>query len=909
MSDMFKIAKSGKPQTAKRTIGKFLPFKFMRINEELFIFMKQLEQSAVNDSKCELTSVANNGQVVNPETEANLNQNAQDVLDDNIMPEITPPELLPKPERHKTIMSKPVTTIGAINRSRVTQCSLAETNKLELMEENIELVYTEKDIMDPTAIWGPMVSTELLNKMGWQQAQSISYSREGVPYTIEASETNPIFAQKCQFLDTNGNEQVFYRIYEPMNENPEARIYNLGKMKQPNYIFGMEQLQRKSRLNGHARLERIIITTDYKTEACLSAYEDNALCIRDISSISITQIEELLLYAKKVIILYDPTEQDKINARKIALDYPSIFVTSLKPSDFGEKQPKNFSLQEFFNRYPSPEAVECVLNRARRAQFWKENRDKNGNITSYSFIQSYLTFFLELNGYVEMADPTSKDPTYIHIDGKLVEKIYAKDIRSFVKEWGENTGITIKILDSVLACKMLPTDSISNLTRIDNLDFNTATRTSQLFYFNNGWIEVTAENITLHPYNDLTGGCYAWKDTVIPHDYKEMEPQFTLQKDEEDNYYIDIAPEAPSKLLRVVKQMSRLYWRKKDEHGQELTEDEQREEKQNLFALCCAIGYLIHRFKSPSASYAMLFLDNVISRNPKDCNGRNGKSFLMEAIGKMNKGHYINMRDFERRSNKQFALANVTENTGMIILDECPEDYAFGNLFGKITGHLEIEKKGKDIVQIDAKKSPKFAIGSNFTLNKHDPSTEGRFCKIAVSDYFHVKTETNDYKKTHMIYDEFGQDLMGSDYSEEDWQYDINFMVECLRMYLSLPVADRRQASPTGQIKRREILSTIDDKFNEWAEEYFAPESGNLNRRIIKSSLPDIFKGETGCDMKQKSFTTNLKSFCELKGYEYNPNAKTNTKDGRIMVKDPESKKSVEYVFIQGPESQEKSKE
>lgn len=859
--------------------------------------------TTIESSKCEVTPANNNGQVINPNAEANLNQDVLDMQEENFLPPLTPPELLPKLERRKTNVSKPITTIGAINRSRAIQCALAETYRKEVMEENIKLVFSEKNIIDPSTIWGPMVSQEVLNQMGWRQIDSIVYTREDVQYTIEASETNPIFVQTCSFVDSNDNEEEFFRIYDPMNENPEARIYNLGKMKQSNYIFGLEKLQRKSRRNGRDSLKRIVITTDYMTEACLNAYGYDTLCIRFIPFISITQIEELQSYAKQVIFLYNTTEQDKIDARKIALDYPRIFVTSLKSADFGEKHPSNFCLQEFFNSNPSSETVDCILNRARRAQFWEEKRI--GDNIVYSFIPSFLTFFLELNGYVEIADPTSKDPAYIHIDGKIVEKVYAKDIRNFIKEWGESTSITIEILDKLLFNRILPTDSISNLTRVDNLDFNTATRTSQLFYFNNGWIEVTKDDIILHPYSDLTGGCYAWKDTVIPHDYKNMKPQFTLQKDEEANYYIEIAPDAPSKLLRVVKQMSRLHWRKQDEFGEKLTGEEQKQDTQNLFAFCCAIGYLLHRFKSPSASYAMLFLDNVISMNPKDCNGRNGKSFLMEAIGYMNKAYYINMKDFERRSNKQFALANVTEKTGMIILDECPEDYAFGNLFGKITGHLEIEKKGKDIVQIDSKKSPKFAIGSNFTLNKHDPSTEGRFCKIAVSDYFHVKTDTNDYKKTHMIYDEFGQDLMAPDYSEEDWQYDINFMLECLRMYLSLPVADRRQASPTGQIKRREILSTIDEKFNEWAEDYFAPESGNLNRKILKSSPLKNFKEETGCDMKQRTFTINLKSFCELKGYEYNPECQTNTKDRRITCKDTNNKKAVEYIFIQEPESKE----
>ena len=67
--------------------------------------------------------------------------------------------------------------------------------------------------------------------------------------------------------------------------------------------------------------------------------------------------------------------------------------------------------------------------------------------------------------------------------------------------------------------------------------------------------------------------------------------------------------------------------------------------------------------------------------------------------------------------------------------------------------------------------------------SRHDPSTEGRIWPLPFSDYYHVRTPQNDYRESRSIRDDFGKNLMGTEYDEQDWQRDFAFMTQCVRTF------------------------------------------------------------------------------------------------------------------------------
>ena len=353
--------------------------------------------------------------------------------------------------------------------------------------------------------------------------------------------------------------------------------------------------------------------------------------------------------------------------------------------------------------------------------------------------------------------------------------------------------------------------------------------------------------------------------------------------------------------MQVIRNMARLHWRKKDELGLELTAEEAAEEMQALVVIMLAIGYLLHRYKSPSAAYAPLLLDNAISNSPKDRNGRSGKSFLMKAVGVLLHRLYKDMRKESKKSNQQFSLSGVKESTGLIIIDECPEDFAFETLYSMITDDLEVERKKENSYIIPFSKSPKFVVATNNTLKDHSPSTEGRFAPVVVSDYYHVKTPKNDYCETRQISDTFGMDLLKDDYPENDFQADIHFMLECLQMFLSLPEKDRRQDPPMDCINRRELQAAIGNNIREWFDENLCEGSEFLNRKVSSTTLYNAFIQDTRSIMSPKSFTENLKKWCQYAEHIhcYNPASETNQKKDGDRWQLREGEKRVNYYYIQ----------
>ena len=361
-----------------------------------------------------------------------------------------------------------------------------------------------------------------------------------------------------------------------------------------------------------------------------------------------------------------------------------------------------------------------------------------------------------------------------------------------------------------------------------------------------------------------------------------------------------VSDQAPSKLLRFLANSSRLYWRKADELQQTLTDEEQQDEEQCLLAKLTCIGYLLHSYKSESESWAPILLDSTMGESTDECNGRSGKSFFLNAIGKLISTFLVDARVKSVTENR-FIFDGVTESTNLIVVDECHRQLDYDFFFGKITGDLRGEEKGNHPFLIPFSKSPKLAFATNYVLQRHDPSTMGRLWPQLFSDYYHVATKQNDYRESRGIRDDFGQNLMGTDYTEQDWQADIALMLQCLQLYLSLPKDERKQMPPMSLIERREKRAVIGKDFEQWATEYLAPDSGNLDTEIKSLDMLANFNLETKYGWSLSKFTRHLKDYCEYADHIHclNPVTKTGRKaDGMPWVK-RENGSQVRYYYIQ----------
>lgn len=753
--------------------------------------------------------------------------------------------------------------------------------------------------------WGPCVKPEHLTELGWLAVVSVQSTKDGKTTIKKSTPTYPIFVQHCAYTNADGTPGSFQKFYEPKNYDKCFRFSSIGE-KPSDYVFGLNALRSKFIANNEEKLDMVILVSGGSDAVnCLSMGYQPVWLNSETANLSEATFRTLLLYAKRVVLIADHDETGRETARRLALRYPQLYIVWFTSEDMGGLHDSRHGLRKDLKDYillhHNKRDMEKLVKRAKKSHFADYQTDKNGK-GSYTISETALTYFLWLNGYSQLKDVNDPKPQYIHEKNGIVSHVKAKDIHNFLKEWCEHEGVSELLQNSLMkSCRTMITDSTGHLTMRDDMDFSSATATSQTVYFDNCKVTVTADGFSHQPYSAYTDSRYVWEESVIKHTYRKLKPQFTWEKNEDGRYIITFAEDAPSKLARVVRNMARLHWRKQDELGLQLTEEEMAEEMQALVVIMLMIGYLLHRHKSPSAAYATLLLDYAIGNSPKERNGRSGKTFLLKAVGALLRMEYIDMSNLAKKSNQQFGFSGVKESTGLIIVDECPENFAFNELYAKISDDMEVERKGKDPVVIPFSKAPKFGIATNHTLKDHSPSTEGRFAPVVVADFYHVQTQLNDYRETRKISDEFHQNLLDLEYTETDWQADIHFMLECLQMFLSLPVADRRQMPPVKNIEQRELQAAISDGFRQWADEVLGEGSEYIDKPVKADLLMGLYKQETNSTISPKGFTEQLMKWCKYASHIacFNPALKTNQKADGDRWYQYENGKKVKFYYIQ----------
>ena len=761
-------------------------------------------------------------------------------------------------------------------------------------------------------VWGSRVKVEHLERLGWSAVASVSTTRDGKTTIRKSTATYPIFALRCDYLDGQGRQQTFLKVYEPLNYDKKRRFLIAGdKPKTGNYIYGMSALRRAFSERGEEKFDTIVLVS-----GCSDAVNAMSMGFQPVWLDSETKglaeqdYQLLLKYARRVVNIPDIDETGIKAGIRLALSIPTIYTAWMSEEDmFGlhdNRGRRRKDLKDYLHLHRDNKAMQLLVDRAKSAKFWSLTENKKGQ-KEYVVSRSSLDYFLELNGFFTIRDDSHKEPTYIRVDGIKVSHVLAKDIVDFIKRWAEQQGLPKALQDKLLRSRDLPTNHVSTLRMLSGLDFTKGTATSQFFHFQNRWVEVTAKDIIVHQYSEAAGH-YVWDESIIQHDYRKMPQMFTVDKDEDGRYVVTLTEELPrSLMLRFVTNTSRLHWRKKDEGGLELSDEEILEEHRCLASKLANIGYLLCSHKAESSAWATFCQDSTMGESEDECNGRSGKSFYLKAIGTLLNTFPIEARTANVVDNR-FLYDGVTEDTDLIIVDECHKNLNYDAFFAKITGDFRAEEKGNHPFLIPFAKSPKFAFGTNYVLKRHDPSTEGRVWPMVFSDYYHVKTPLNDYHETRTIRSDFGLDLMGTEYTDDQWQADIAFMLQCVQFYLSLPVADRRIMPPMSRIERREQMAIVGKDFKQWADDYLSEDSGNLDQEIKTEDMLSSFNNETRYNWPPKRLTQHLKAYCSLTDHILclNPASITGKqKDGERWHKRDENGRVRTYYYVQSLKSAE----
>jgi len=463
------------------------------------------------------------------------------------------------------------------------------------------------------------------------------------------------------------------------------------------------------------------------------------------------------------------------------------------------------------------------------------NRTMRGKNASEADIELNLTSVANLlteNGYRK--DTAGK--TFFKVDGKLVREISPDEIHTFVYDWlkryyPEDMEIFARSKWEPTRLKML--DSIPDKRHTD-------TQNECSFYFLNTAVSVTAKGIEKVAYEDKfhmvtrTGRRWHKGDWGFgPVSKKELLPGLSgfINAAQMIDHELKLG-DSSGDFSRFVSLIC--------------NEDEER-----IKALKSAMGYLMHRYKSPSLVKAVVLTDESLT----DENGGTGKGLLFQALSKM---RFCQAADMKTRVQNQFFFSTVKRGCSIFHMDDVQSDFNFNSLFNVLATDMEVEGKGTNRIVIPFEEAPKIYMSTNFAFKDMQKDSYRR--RMAVYE-LHRKF-TADYQPR----DEFGRNFF-YDWDQEEWNRFYNFMLECSQIYMSEGLLEIEAKFA----KEKTLLAEFKDReeFLDFIQSW--DESGELlGRPIPNSELSEKWAAETAIPTTPSSLKRYLNRYCALQGYKIN---------------------------------------
>lgn len=811
---------------------------------------------------------------------------------------------------------------------------------------DIDQNFTEKECK----VMGPRVTPEHLKALNWYRVNWLCSVKNREAIYKYSNENYPIFMRECWFVGPDGKEDRFFKIYEPLNIDKAWRFQYQPKGKKPQkYSNGLYELRKafkaynasaeKEFYKDPANADKTFKEIKFE-QAIICSGERDAICVKALGhhpiwfnsetyQVSSEEIKEIMKYVDRI---YNIPDLDTTGVRKgteLALKYIDIHTVWLPESLRKFRDRRGHPCKDFRDwceHWRKKEDFRILLEVATPAKFWKMTYNEKTNQRKFSIDISCLYEFLNLNGFFTLKDENNTEVQFVKITGRVVKMVTSKEIRAFVFNWTYETGQPRELRNLVLSTPCLSQTNLEALKEVDP-DFTNYTQTSQYFYFPKFAIEVTGDGMIKHDTLKGEGEHFVWEENVIKHDIRLLPDMFEITHPEGDfdsKSFDIVIKDKSSKYFSYLINSSRIHWRKELEtgiewmppeerenyrrinafsiNGEALTPEEVQEQKQCLINKIFTIGYLMHRFKQESRAWAPFAMDNIIG-DSETCNGRSGKSLMFRALTHFTKGLKLSGRNPKFFDN-QFCFEMVNKHQTFVVIDDCDKYLPFRQFYDNITSDITINAKNVKSFNLNYYDAPKFVFTTNYVPRDFDTSSVARMLFVVFSDYYHEKTDDNDYLESRSVNKDFGKDLFSVSYTEEEWEADINFVMQCVKFYLSVAKYPVKIMPNLDNIIFRRHIQEMGDNFRDWAEGYFAVDGDHLDKELVKHEVFEHFKQHTALyKTTMKKFTKSLKSFCYTCDYidSLNPEDVCGS-DGRIIrkVKDDATGKTEtkEMIYI-----------
>ena len=472
--------------------------------------------------------------------------------------------------------------------------------------------------------------------------------------------------------------------------------------------------------------------------------------------------------------------------------------------------------------------------------FWYEVVETNkttGEVkTVYKFSYNRACEFLENNGFYKYYLSEGKYQL-IHVDHvkHIVELVSELRIKEFMFDFlkSDNSSEYYEVREMFRrGVKMYANTNVFDGLNYYNPLFKRDTQTQSFAYFKNCFLEITDQGIIERDYSQQEA--FIWKKQIVDIEYKHVE-----NNNCDFNKFITFAIT-----------------------GRKVTPEEYTEDEMKKYqSMCSTIGYMLHSYKNPALTKAVIAVDRTKRMSSSESNGGTGKSLFSKAIGKMLNMTIIDGANF--KFDYEFAFQQCNVDTALINFNDVNKNFDFTRLFGMITEEFSFSKKGKDAITLSFADSPKIFISTNQSMRGDGNSHSRRQQIVEFSDYF-IKVDP---------VAEFGHRLF-DDWTPGEWTAFYSFMVDCIQYFLANGLID----FPVENYEHNKLVDMAGEEFIDFIQEALYDDSGMMvnwkdqQPKLLHKAYIEANKSKALT--KLNTFTKYIRMWAHVNGLEINAHVK-----------------------------------
>ena len=424
---------------------------------------------------------------------------------------------------------------------------------------------------------------------------------------------------------------------------------------------------------------------------------------------------------------------------------------------------------------------------------------------------------------------------FVHVSNMIVDVVDVMDIKKHILDYVEAHAPEPVFAELQMKNRYFEKTFLNALPILDVQQIKDESDKSFVF-FESYFFEITKDTINKHDYVDLKGR-HIWRSQMSKKNLTEI-------RDFESHDFNQFVRRATG-------------------------EDQKKYDQARA-----ALGYLMHTYKKRRLTKLVYACDESAGELDGMADGGTGKNLFFESLKFIRSVVDLDGKDFDKRD--KFKFQTIQDDTQIVNIDDYEGDIK--ELFTRVTGHFEIEKKGQDKVIIAFDDAPKMMISSNTSPSGFSSSFARRLHLVEFSDH---------YSNEHTPADEFGdRDFFSDDWGQRDYDCLYSFLFSCLQEYFKTGLTAH---VVSNQNREKTLIKNVGADFADFIEGYDISFWTN-GRKVLEE-----YMSHTGDQLTSQKFYSKLRKYCALYKHDFEQKGRGIEKEIRI-IKEGESATIIETI-------------